>query len=207
MPYPVAMDSRDRPDTPSPALLHQARAWLYVLALNGPEDLVKVGLTNNPLARWSALHPRWYEAFDLVNSMLVACESRKDAQQLETTLHRELVEHACPMPLTIRAAAAGCTEWYRGAYPRTRRYVDACEGRGYPVIRSAFDHVAHAMKADAERLEELLQFAHREQLSGMLGEDQRRALVNLVDGHRAFDASLDERLPHDAWQLVCRPGH
>jgi hypothetical protein len=193
--------------SPPLAFRPQARAWLYVLALNGPEDLIKVGLTNDPVSRWSALHARWYEAFDLANSMLVACESRKDAQALETALHRELVEHSCPMPLAIRGAAAGCTEWYRGAYPRARRYVDSCEGQGYSVLRSAFDHVAHEMKSAAYRLEELLQLAHRDLLDGMLGEAQRRALVDLVDGHRAFDSSLDDRLPQDAWRSVRRLGH
>ena len=186
----------------------QARAWLYVLALNGPEDLIKVGLTNDPVSRWSALHARWYEAFDLANSMLVACESRKDAQQLETELHRQLSEHSCPpMPLAIRAAAAGCTEWYRGAYPRVRRYVDSCEAQGYPVVRCALEHVAHEMKGAAYRLEELLRLAHRELLDGMLGDEQLRALVNLVDGHRAFDSTLEDRLPQDAWRLVRRLGH
>src|SRR6478672_8670852 len=102
--------------TPAATPIVHGSAWLYILAANGAEDLLKVGLTGDPLSRWSALHPRWYEAFDLSHSLLVACETRADAQALETRLHRDLVEHACTMPLTMRSAAGGFTEWYRGAY-------------------------------------------------------------------------------------------
>jgi len=194
---PTEPELRPRqPETP------HGRAWLYVLAANGAEDLLKVGLTRDPLARWSALHPRWYEAFDLPHSLLVACESRADAQALETRLHRELVEHACPMPLSMRSAAGGFTEWYRGAYPRAKRFVDACETLGHGVVRDASGHIAPAMIEASSRLEELLRFAHREALDGMLGAAQRRALVDLVDGHRMFDPDLEQRLPADAWRAV-----
>jgi len=178
------------------------RAWLYILAANGAEDLLKVGLTRDPLSRWSALHPRWYEAFDLSHSLLVACESRADAQALETRLHRDLVEHACPMPLTMRSAAGGFTEWYRGAYARARRFVAGCEAAGHVVVRDAALHLAPAMRESAERLESLLHLASRASLDGALGVAQRRALVDLVDGHRQFDPGLERRLPADAWREV-----
>ena len=181
-----------------------ARAWLYVLATNGSEDLIKVGLTKDPLARWSAFHPRWYEAFDLSNSMLVACEQRSDAQQLETALHHELSEHSCPMPMTIRAFAAGATEWYRGAYSPARRFVERCEARGHAVEHDARRVLAPAMQEAACRLDGLLRQAHADLMAGWLSETQRCALVDLVDGHRLFDPELDDRLPLDAWQALQR---
>ena len=62
------------------------RAFLYVLVAAGPEDLLKIGLTHDPLARWSSFHPRWFEAFDVQHSMLIETDSRAEAQALETGL-------------------------------------------------------------------------------------------------------------------------
>ncbi|RZA20277.1 MAG: hypothetical protein EOP93_06400 [Lysobacteraceae bacterium] len=183
----------------SPRVRAEGRAWLYVLAANGGEDLLKVGLTHDPLSRFSAFHPRWYEAFDLADSLLVACEQRGDAQALETALHRELAEHSCPMPLTIRAAAGGASEWYRGAYAHARRFVDQCEAQGHGVERDARSVLAPAMREQAHRLDGLLRQAHSELMAGWLGDAQRRGLVDLVDGHRFFDPELEARLPRDAW--------
>ena len=182
----------------------QARAWLYVLVANGHEDLLKVGLTCDPLARWSAFHPRWYEAFDLRHSMLVACESRRDAQRLETGLHRSLVEQRCPMPLTMRSVAAGAREWYRGAYSRARQFAEACEAGGHPVHWDVRAVLAPAMQAQAERLHGLLLEVHRGLLDGWLLPGQCRAMVDLVEGHCHFDDTLAARLPQPAWRELLR---
>lgn len=172
--------------------------WLYVLAVEGPEDLLKVGLSRDPLLRWSAFHPRWYEAFNLNRSLLVACETRRDAQQLETELHRHLHAHGCPMPLTIRVDAAGGTEWYRGAYAHTWRFVADCEAAGYPVQRDPRAYLLPLMKADAERLDGLIRHAHAELLDGRLSEAQRRSIIDWVDGHLHFEPNLAAMLPEAA---------
>lgn len=185
-----------------PTPLHAAadpRAWLYVLPAAGHEDLLKVGLTREPLARWSAFHPRWYEAFDLGHTLLVGCESRRDAQRLETALHRALAELRCPAPLSIRAAAGGAREWYRGAYPRVCRFVDDCALRGHPVERDTAAFLATGMRAQAERLDALLREAHAGLMDGWLRPAQCRAVVDLVDGHCRFDPALAARLPQPAW--------
>lgn len=181
-----------------------SRAWLYVLVASGHEDLLKIGLTRDPLARWSAFHPRWYEAFDLQHSLLVGCESRRDAQHLETSLHRSLAAHRCPMPLDIRVSAAGATEWYRGAYTQASRFVENCAGQGYPVHRNASAFLARPMREQAETLETLLHEAHRRLLDGWLSPPQCRALVDLVDGHFRFDPTLEARLPQPAWHDLQR---
>jgi hypothetical protein len=105
---------------------YRGRGFLYVLVATGPEDLLKVGMTHDPLGRWSSFHPRWFQAFDLDHTMLVETETRADAQALETALHRSLRGHGCPVPLTMRSAAGGVTEWYRGAYAAARRFVADC---------------------------------------------------------------------------------
>ena len=181
-----------------------ARAWLYVLVAEGHEDLLKVGLTGQPLQRWSAFHPRWYEAFDLHHSLLVACETRQVAQRLETILHRERAQQRCPMPLSIRLQAAGTTEWYRGAYARARRFVESCAQQGHPVVTDSHALLSASMRIRAESLDGLLREADQGLQEAWLTMPQILALVDLVDGHCHFDPDLEARLPQPAWRDIRR---
>ncbi|RZA12322.1 MAG: GIY-YIG nuclease family protein [Lysobacteraceae bacterium] len=168
------------------------RAFLYVLRMSGAEDLLKVGLTHDPVARWSSFHRRWFEAFDLDHSLLVETESRADAQALETSLHRSLVAHGCPAPLTMRLAAGGATEWYRGAWPAVRDFVDRCGAEGYTVHAEARTHVALAMRARRDRLATVVDQAFREHLDRLLVPAQLDAVRDLVDAHRALGEDLSD---------------
>jgi hypothetical protein len=174
---------------------YAGRGFLYVLVATGPDDLLKVGLTHAPLPRWSAFHPRWFEAFDLDATLLVETETRADAQALETALHRRLVEHACPAPLTFRTAAGGETEWFRGAYDVARAFVDERERAGHVVHRDAYRVLAPAMREQATKLAGLIHEAHGLHASGWLAPAQRAAIRDLVDAHRAFGADLDALVP------------
>jgi hypothetical protein len=176
---------------------YRGRAFLYALVAAGPEDLLKVGLTRDPLARWSSFHPRWFEAFDIGRSLLVETETRADAQALETRLHRMLAEHRCPMPITMRDQAGGGTEWYRGAYAAVRRHVDGLQATGYIVHATATPWLGAAMRGRQDRLEGLLRQARAEHMAGWLSPAQRRALRDLVDAHRFLDPQLPSRLSAD----------
>lgn len=189
--------SRDSPMPADAGLRYAGRGFLYVLAATGPDDLLKVGMTRDPLHRWSAFHPRWFEAFDLDGSLLVETETRADAQALETALHRTLIEHACPAPLTFRVAAGGETEWYRGAYATARMFVDDCERTGHVVHRDARAFLQPAMREQATRLSGLVHEAHALHASGCLTPEQHRAIRDLVAAHRAFGADLDTLVPDD----------
>lgn len=170
---------------------YAGRAFLYVLAMAGPEDLLKVGMTRDPLGRWSAFHPRWFEVFDLDHSLLVETETRADAQVLETTLHRQLIDHQCPVPLTMRLAAGGSTEWYRGAYSATRHFVQECQQAGYVVHLQGRSTLAPAMQAARERLDGLVRQAFEDHCSGWLSPAQLQGIRDLVDAHHAFGADID----------------
>ena len=172
------------------------RGFLYVLVAAGPDDLLKVGLTHDPLRRWSAFHPRWFEAFDLEGCLLVQTETRGDAQALETALHRALVEHACPAPLTFRLAAGGATEWYRGAYDPARRFVDAQEQGGFIVHRDVRAWLAGPMREQATKLSGLLLEAHALHSNGWLAPEQHAAIRDLVAAHRAFGSDVDALVPN-----------
>lgn len=174
---------------------YRGRCFLYVLAAAGPEDLLKVGISQDPLSRWASFHLRWFEVFDLEHSLFVETETRSDAQALETTLHRNLAEHQCPMPLTIRMAAGGATEWYRGSYARAYRFVHDCEAQGFVVHRSAKDWLALRMEAQRDYLSESLHYAYEQHCAGGLNLTQREIVQAQVDGQRAFGADIDAIVP------------
>jgi hypothetical protein len=92
-----------------------SRCYLYVLPL-AYEDILKLGISSDPLARATAFSRRYYEFFDLSRSVLVEFDSRAEARSRESGLHRQLREWNAMQPITVPRAAAGKREWYRGAY-------------------------------------------------------------------------------------------
>ena len=184
---------------------YAGRCFLYVLAMSGPEDLLKVGMTHDPLARWSAFHPRWFEVFDLDHSLLVETETREDAQAIETTLHRHLSAHQCPVPLTMRLAAGGVTEWYRGAYSAARHFALEREQMGYRVHRRARSWLVPHMALASEQIPSVVHQAFEDHCSGFLSATQLDSIRNLLDAHRSFDADIDALvLPGLATELGLR---
>lgn len=178
-------------------------AFLYVLRMSGAEDLLKVGLTADPLARWSGFHRRWFEAFDLEHTLLVETETRRDAQRLETALHRRLKPHGCPVPLSMRAFAGGATEWYRGASAAAGGFVAGCADEGYLVHADARPHVAAALRARRHVLASVLDQAARNARDGVLTQQEQEAVRDLADAHRAFGADLAKLAPADVLELLC----
>ncbi len=171
------------------------RDFLYILRTDGAEDLLKIGITNNPLVRWSSFHPRWFEAFDLTNTILVETERRADAQALETTLHRRLKAHACPIPITMRLEAGGRTEWYRGANRSVSEFVAECQAGGYTVHEDARLWLVPVIHAQRESLDTVLRHAHSLHCEGLLSSRQRESLQALLDAHSSFDPAANDLMP------------
>ena len=174
----------------SERISYAGRAFLYVLCLSGPEDILKIGISQNPFMRWSAFHPRWFEAFDLEHSLLVETETRGDAQSLETQMHRTLNAHRCPIPMTMRQQAGGETEWYRGAYSAIRRIVEDLGAQGYVVHHTATPWLVAVMREQQDTLVGLIHQAHSDAEAGWLTSMQRQALFDLLDAHRALDPGV-----------------
>ena len=171
---------------------YAGRGFIYVLVASGPEDVLKVGMTHDPLARWSSFHPRWFQAFDLDRSMLVETETRADAQSLETSLHRRLAEHRCPVPLTMFAGAGGVTEWYRGAHATANDFVLACRDKGHVVHLEARTSLARAMAHALARLDGVVRQAFENRCAGLLTATQLDRVHALVESHRAFGVDIDD---------------
>ena len=105
-------------------------SYLYVLPC-AYEDILKLGFSRDPVGRMQALHPRWYEFFDLDRAFLVEAETVRDVRDLELGLARVVADHNAPAPLVIRREAAGHTEWYRGAYEALQATASALGAGGY----------------------------------------------------------------------------
>ena len=129
---------------PGPRIPGRGRCYLYVFPC-GWEDLCKLGISRDPLDRLQALHPRWFEFFDLDRGMLVELDRVREARDLERALGHSLAEHKAVAPLTVRVAAGGQTEWYRGAASPLGAAFDALRAQGHvlhplrPWLRSALE--------------------------------------------------------------------
>src|SRR5690606_27019927 len=120
---------------PPPAM---PACYLYILPLLN-EDVAKVGISVDPLARVRAFAARYYECFDLERSGLVGFDSVAEARRRETALHRQLRPWNAARPLTVPLRAGGHTEWYRGAAALLREEAEADRGRGLVVHQPAGD--------------------------------------------------------------------
>ena len=127
------------------------RCHLYVFPC-AYEDLLKLGFSRDPLARMQQLHPRWFEFFDLDRAFAVETERERDARDLELRYRRLLEAHNAPMPLTVREAAGGFREWYRGAYAPLAEAAETLRAEGHHVHAPLRPWLREALARRAELL-------------------------------------------------------
>ena len=134
MPETGAADTfRMSDDTPYPRFASRGRAFVYVLPCQD-EDLLKLGFSRDPFARFSTLHRRFYTFFDLDRGLLVDTERVAKARRIERTLIDAFRDDRAMAPLVVPATAGGHTEWYRGAYERVRLLLsELADGDGLPL--------------------------------------------------------------------------
>lgn len=102
-------------DSPIPRFASRGRAFVYVLPCRD-EDLLKVGFSRDPLQRMQTLHSRFFDFFDLDRAFLIATDHVRDARRIERAFLTTFADRRSPAPLVVPDAAAGYTEWHRGAY-------------------------------------------------------------------------------------------
>jgi hypothetical protein len=184
---------RDRGVGPS-----RGAAFVYVLPCRY-EDILKVGFSRDPLERVQTLHRRWFEFFDVDAALLVETDRVADARRIETALGEIVAIHSAPAPLVVPTAAAGHTEWYRGASAPLAAAVERLRARdGYTVHRPASVWLAHALERraaalyawSATQLEALRAF---EPGSPQLAATLARTLRDTLDAYDALG------LPPERW--------
>lgn len=168
--------------------------YLYVLPL-AYEDILKLGISHDPLARAQAFSRRYYEFFDLSRSLLVEFDSRREAQARETELHRRLRDWNAVQPITVPGAAAGKTEWYRGAYAALRSAVGDDIAGGRIAHASATQWWRRRLQDERETLYEWATLMLRTDEPAT--EDGRTLLRDTLDAYASLDVALDDCLPQE----------
>jgi hypothetical protein len=171
------------------------RCYVYVLPC-AYEDILKLGFSRDPLQRMQALHPRWFEFFDLDAAFLVETETVRDSRDLELGLANVIAEHNAPAPLVIRREAAGHSEWYRGAHPTLLRTAQTLAAGGY-ILHAPLR--PWARQRLVERSDRLFSWA----LAMLQGDDPeatadtstRRIVRDALDAIVALEIDLSSLLP------------
>lgn len=177
--------------------------YLYILPLPN-EDLAKVGISVDPLARVRAFAPRYYECFDLEHSGLVGYDSVAEARRRETALHRRLRAWNATAPLTVPLRAGGHTEWFRGALAILHDEAEADRAAGHLVHLPAGDWWRHRLRQEQAQLYEWIeQYLHDVPAQELPGTALWQGIVDVLDAWPAMGLGVDEVLP-DAFQGVYR---
>ncbi|HJR73593.1 MAG TPA: GIY-YIG nuclease family protein [Luteimonas sp.] len=165
------------------------------------EDLLKLGFSRDPLARLQSLHPRYYEFFDLDRGFLIEADTVAEARSLELRLKRKFAEHNAPSPLTVRPAAGGQTEWFRGAYDTLAGDMEQQAEEGSIIHRPLSVWLRTGLLAQRD----LLYSQACALLEGVEGDPDalgrpemdpvRQRMLDTIDAYRAFRLPLHDCLP------------
>lgn len=161
------------------------------------EDLCKLGFSRDPLARLRALHPRFYEFFDLDRGALVETDTVVEARAMETRLRRDLAEHNAPVPLTIRDEAGGHREWYRGAADALAQATDALARQGHRLHAPLRPWLRHALLQRSDHLYSWTEaMLSPDELEGLAGWTPAQGRVrDVLDAWVAMEIALAPLLP------------
>ncbi|WP_202845676.1 GIY-YIG nuclease family protein [Luteimonas saliphila] len=168
---------------------------LYVLPLVH-EDIAKVGISVDPLARVRAFAARYYECFDLAGSVVIGFDRVAEARRRETQLHRQLRAWNAPPPLVDALRAGGVTEWYRGCASILRAEAERDAGRGHVVWMPALAWWKRRLLAEQPLLFEWAEHCLRD-----LPEDAPvpsaawSRIVDVLDAWPALGLAVEDALP------------
>jgi hypothetical protein len=162
------------------------------------EDLLKLGFSRDPLARMQALHPRFYEFFDLERAFAIRTETVAEARALETRHARGLRAHRAPVPLTA-TRAGGLSEWYRGAYAALHDASNEAVALGFDVVAPLRGWVQVQLERAAPLLHAwtgLLDAAELEARgAGAVSTVAQRRVLDVLDAYPALGLDLSAWLP------------
>ncbi len=199
-----ALDRDDRPWRPQSS----GPSFLYVLPCLG-EDLLKLGMSRDPLDRFQTLHPRWFDFFDLDAARLVETDSVREARAIETRLRNALREHNAPPPLVVSAAAGGHTEWFRGALDALVRETDALHGAGLRVhaparlwLRDSLEKRSGLLFHWSSRMLEAIDPDFAPSLSARAPTGLERTLRDSLDAYDAFAIDVEPLVPEKVLQWL-----
>ena len=189
-------------EVPLPRIASRGRTYVYVLPCRD-EDLLKVGYSRDPLERFRTLHRRFFEFFDLERGLLIDTERLRDARRIERLFIGRLESQRAPAPLVVRAAAAGYTEWFRGASPEAETLARAlCEDEGLtlhaplrPWLRARLEGRCDALYGWSARMLEALEYEHFNLPPHARSGSGAKALRDALDAFAAVGMDLSALVP------------
>jgi hypothetical protein len=191
------LDRDDRPWRPAGA----GPSFVYVLPCLG-EDLLKLGMSRDPLDRFQSLHPRWFDFFDLDEARLVETDSVREARAIETRLRHALRAHNAPAPLLVNTSAGGGTEWFRGAMPLLEAETEGLRAAGLRVHAPAREWLREALVQRggllfhwSSRMLEAIDPDFAPALSTRPATALERTLRDALDAYQALGIALEPCVP------------
>ena len=91
-------------------------SWFVYLYALSDCSAFKVGFTCHPLQRISTFSRRYFERFDLPQSLLLQLDDEAGARALESALKTELAAFRAEAPSWVPLEAGGHTEWFGSVY-------------------------------------------------------------------------------------------
>jgi hypothetical protein len=176
-----------------------SRPWfVYLFALTDCSAF-KVGFSCNPLQRICTFTRRYFERFDLSQSLLFELSHSELARELEAIVKTELAAHRAAAPAWLPIEAGGHTEWFSAVYfGEAEARLRACVAmHGYAQVASAFDHFRAQLEqvrapfeawaaAQGQRAYDAWASAQR----GYMVRDEVSPLRDWLDAYRYFDLPL-----------------
>jgi hypothetical protein len=175
------------------------RSWFVYLFALADCSAFKVGFTCNPLQRIATFSRRYFEQFDLGQSVLVELPHCDAARALEAELKLTLAAHRAEAPPWVPSLAGGHTEWFGAVYfgDAEARLRSVIVGRELARVTSAFDllrveleRVSRSFEAWAFNQAQRVCDASSSALRGYAVRDESSALRDWLDAYRYFDLVL-----------------
>jgi hypothetical protein len=172
-------------------------AWFVYLFASSDCSSFKVGFTHHPLQRISTFSRRYYERFDLSQSVLLRLETCDDARALEAAIKTELAAFRAVAPEWVPPEAGGQTEWFSAVYfgqAESRLHTAALDAARIQLAREYLGRELGAMRlsfevwawTQAQQSVELSAAA----LRGYRVQDGGRSLRDWLDAYAYFDLPL-----------------
>ncbi|PTR30858.1 T5orf172 domain-containing protein [Luteibacter sp. OK325] len=189
-------------DSPYPRFASRGKAYVYVLPCRD-EDLLKVGFSRDPFTRFSTLHRRFFDFFDLERGLLLDAERVVHARRIERRLIETFREQRAMAPLVVPASAAGHTEWYRGVHADVAALLeDIASAEGLNLSRSLNPWLRAYLEARADllydwstRILDTLDWAAHNSPDDPDAKRLRTALIDTLDMFVAAGLAVEPRLP------------
>jgi hypothetical protein len=185
-----------------PRFASRGRAFVYVLPCR-EEDLLKIGFSRDPLRRMQTLHRRFFDFFDLDRAFLIATDRVRDARRIERALLTAFADRRSPAPLVVPDAAAGYTEWHRGAYADALSMAGslaADEGLALHAplrawLREIFAERSMLLYAWSTKMLEAIEYERHNAPPSARPNATERALRDALDGFVALGIDIEPLVP------------